>query len=357
MNLLWGSPDFFPVHYDRRRGVLQFVYVSRDLYHQYAFLDQREAALQSARRFEITTEQLRCDSLPTFHNARRPVHYILHTAFCCSTLLARYLECLPRCFVLKEPALLTTIIPDALCLIPYQAWDSQSGSATAPATDSLPCLCLRLLSRSYHGTDDVIIKANDQCTVIAPILLAHDNRSKILLLSIALRSFLVAVLKNSTRRRWIRKRMAFILPLVGLVPSLANIDPIVLNDACAAAYLWLFYRNLFLRLRANNPDRVRLLDGEQLAAGAVVRRRAIAEAVAHLGLKVSEMDIEAAVQSEVSRRHAKNMSMIFDSRIREAEQITEERHLRPELDSAEQWIRHINGTPTVDNDAKISTEC
>jgi hypothetical protein len=36
-------------------------------------------------------------------------HYILQTTYCCSTLLCRYLELLPTCFVLKEPLLLTQL--------------------------------------------------------------------------------------------------------------------------------------------------------------------------------------------------------------------------------------------------------
>ncbi len=39
--------------------------------------------------------------------ARNRTCYVLHSAFCCSTLPARYLQLIPLCFVLKEPRLLT----------------------------------------------------------------------------------------------------------------------------------------------------------------------------------------------------------------------------------------------------------
>src|SRR6267154_1808610 len=98
---VFSSPEFYPLRIDFQRRIVQFVRMSRDTYRRSVFLDFRTQHLGTGV-YEIRLDDLLFGiaDLPT---ANKAVHYILHTTFCCSTLLARYFELLESCFVLKEP--------------------------------------------------------------------------------------------------------------------------------------------------------------------------------------------------------------------------------------------------------------
>ena len=97
-----ATPDFFPLKIDPLHNTVLFVQMSRKSFRQSAFLDQRAVVsgqtTLSAEIHELSRRQADC-----------PTHFILHGAFCGSTLLARYLEQLPHCFVLKEPGVLSQL--------------------------------------------------------------------------------------------------------------------------------------------------------------------------------------------------------------------------------------------------------
>src|SRR5690242_9997556 len=97
---VWRSPEWFPVSIDPRARRMRFVRMSPETYRASVFLDARTHHLGEIRTAGMD-ELLR-------GRPRGPsrVHYIFHTAFCCSTLLARHLEALPRVLVLKEPGIL-----------------------------------------------------------------------------------------------------------------------------------------------------------------------------------------------------------------------------------------------------------
>src|SRR5690242_11238258 len=101
-----ATPDFFPMKIDRARDELFFIRMSRESFRQSAFLDRR-AVRATPDVVSVSLAELRAAS-PQLR-PECPLHVILHTAFCGSTLLARYLEQLPHCLVLKEPALLGRI--------------------------------------------------------------------------------------------------------------------------------------------------------------------------------------------------------------------------------------------------------
>ena len=139
---------------------MKFVRMARENYRDSVFLDFRTRHTETAT-YEIRLEDLllASGSMPP---VGRPVHYVLNTAYCCSTLLARYFELLPSCLVLKEPRLLAQM--------------TVMENRTAIPWDATLNLCLRLLSRTYDPGERVIIKAVDSCSMIGPELLARNER-------------------------------------------------------------------------------------------------------------------------------------------------------------------------------------
>jgi len=98
--------DYCPLRIDPQRHAVVFVQMSRETFRRSSFLDQRAILAGPATRFvDVDALFERLPSRPT----ERPTHFILHGAFCGSTLLARHFEELPHCLILKEPQLLAQI--------------------------------------------------------------------------------------------------------------------------------------------------------------------------------------------------------------------------------------------------------
>src|ERR1700728_3927018 len=89
---LLATPDFFPVRINMQRNSAIFVQMSRESFRRSSFLDSRIVRARNVA-FSADLKQLS----PQLSRERdRPMHFILHGAFCGSTLLARYLEELPH---------------------------------------------------------------------------------------------------------------------------------------------------------------------------------------------------------------------------------------------------------------------
>lgn len=328
---LWSSPDLYPIGFDLTRRQISFVQMSRDEYRNYSFLDFR-----SFRSKETHTVKL--DDLLLF-DARKasnngPLCYIFHGAFCCSTLLARYLELIPRCFVVKEPGLLTQIaahVPGNFCVnINWRNREMEDWNQLFP-------LCLRLLARTYLQNDVVIIKGHDLCNILGQIILALDSRPKILFLRISLRTFLLSVLKSRSRRDWLRARMSFVTKHAERFSALANVVPSMLTDAEAAAYFWLFNQMLCKHLLVQDALRVLSYDGEQIAETPSDALRVIAD---FLELRI-EGELAGVFGDPLSSRHSKNPSRPYDAESRRKELEAAAQHFAVEVNAGIIWARSI----------------
>ena len=81
-----------------------FAEVEREVYRRAGFLMPKHAPMSQERYgFNLDDVLLHDLSLPI---GGAPSHYIFISAFCCSTLLARLLDRVPNCMVLKEPGVL-----------------------------------------------------------------------------------------------------------------------------------------------------------------------------------------------------------------------------------------------------------
>src|SRR5437016_1126205 len=108
MNLLqdlFASPEWHAFEMNLEQRTITFARLSKQEYEEYVYLGTELAEGQGVDFYELRLDDvlLAAAGLPS---VEKPIHYILHTAFCCSTLLARYFELLPECFVMKEPQLL-----------------------------------------------------------------------------------------------------------------------------------------------------------------------------------------------------------------------------------------------------------
>lgn len=318
---LMASPDLYPLRMNLDQHSIAFVPVSPKVY-------QRSAFLPSEIRQGDRAIVLNLDDLLLYHSTVRPrvcaAYYILHGAFCCSTLLCRYLEAMAGCFVLKEPMLLSQLA--------FSWWQRQSSRTLA--------LSLTLLTRAYGSNDRVFIKTSDLCNVMADALLGHDVRSKALFLLAPLRVFLLSALKSDWRRAWLRGRFDCVKKSAAVFAGFAEVGTTGLLDAQKAAYLWLFSNTVREHLWAANPTRVLPLDGDLLANDPGQALQVVAE---FLGLPVEKNQIEQTLTHPSLQRHSKNSSQSYNSNSRRDELADLEDRFGREADQGMEWAIKTGG--------------
>jgi hypothetical protein len=320
LSALFTSPDYYPLEMDFARGVLRFVPMSPDTYRESVFLDKRTRFLGDRVYLSRLDDVLFAAS--TQPPSIRPIHYILHTTFCCSTLLARYFELLDFCFVLKEPLLLTQ-----LALTP-----PQSVSHWSSAFD----VGVKLLTRTYAQNQMVVIKPHEPCNALAQKLLEHDQHSTITFLITPLSEFLVAILKSKERRAWVRSR----LPAASqTVPGckLANVRLDDLSDPEAAAFLWLVNRFICGQLSSGvYSSRVLVINGNRVADSPEKVLPAIADMCE---ITLQKQEITRLLEHPAVAKYSKDLSKAYtvDSRRQEIAELEE--RFAPERDSGMAWAK------------------
>lgn len=309
---LFTRAELYPVEIRFDVGLVVFVAATRARYDRASFLDGR-----FVRRDETVYLGKLERLLARFEQEQpppRPLHFVAHTAFCCSTLLARCLGELRRCLVLREPSLLVQVDERRE---PGEAWERLLAFATG------------LLARTFADDETALVKLNDRCNGLVPGLLARHPESRGILLYGDLDSFLTSVLRDPGRRIWLREHR---LPLVRAdaerCAPLAGLDPERLTDAEAAAYLWL-YRLYTFGAWADHPElgpRLALVSASDFLER---RRETLGALVRHLALPADQEELDEAASSPLLDRYAKDPSQLFDAG---AEQEAR-RRLGPEIDA------------------------
>jgi hypothetical protein len=297
---VWASPEWYPVGMDRESRRIQLVRMSPETYRGSVFLDSRTHHL--GETCTIGVDDL-VDAQPRGSSGPGRVHYVFHTAFCCSTLLARAFESVPLVFVLKEPGLLSH-----LAVTRYGSRAEWEESAR---------LILALLGRTYSADRALCIKASDWCNSLAEFLLDANPRATATVQMVPLRRFVLAVLGSPHRRRWAHARAAG----EGL------------TDGQAAASIWLANAALFRRLLERYPDRVGALDGEELAArpGPCLERVVAESSLAGLDADLSSATLAFGTYSKGPGE--------FDGTTRSQEMRRLDAVFGPEADSALTWAK------------------
>ncbi len=323
MSEIAGSPSLYPILLDRERREAELVEMTRDTYRASTFLDKRTVTAGTRRR--------RCDlrgllaDPPLPRPGDPPVHYVLHTGFCCSTLLGRALDQIPSVFCLREPFPLAQVA----------AWAKRERAEAAPADGwrlseelgSWLKVVHFLLRRSYAGVVCNVVKPIPRCSILAPWLLDIEPRSRVLFLCTDPVSFLVSTLRRSERRKWAQRLLRAVHPQPMSAPS---------SDVEAAAMLWAtlveHYRSL---RRGPHAARVHMLDGGRLASE---REAALRAALAALGIPQEEAMLAAVLAHPLWQTYSKQPGRDYDAYARQ--EIVERARLRHHREIAEglRWL-------------------
>src|SRR5689334_19071736 len=270
---LFSSPDHYLHSFQGDAAI--FVPMDRAAYHRSIFLDGRISPRAN------TPMQVPLSALAEQAPAPAPTSWIFHVAHCGSTLLARALDKPTANLVLREPRALRQL-------------------AIHPDPERLP-LVMAMLSKRYHADLQTVVKANVPVNFILPELVGFDREARAIILHLDLRDYLLAILRDDAHRGWVRRVTSRLVAYLG--------DLTALSDAECAAALWLGQMRAFAGAITRMPN-ARTLDAEHFYAEPA---RSLNLAAGHLGVPISEREIETIVAGPLFATYSKDPQMSFNN--------------------------------------------
>ncbi|MGH8272086.1 MAG: hypothetical protein ACRESG_07150 [Gammaproteobacteria bacterium] len=325
----WQTAQAWLYAWDFAADRAHFLRVDRDLLAQSSFLDQR-IATDTANPDEVPIGELLAEPVPG--TSSTPTGFIFHTAFCCSTLLARSLDLPGRSLVLREPATL------------LQLADLKRGLTTSTHSEStlLP-LTLDFLARPFAPDERVIVKPTNVVNNLAADILALRPAARALVLYDELEPFLLAVLKRPRESK--RGIEQFLTRLLADPSGRAWAAEHALPKSLAerAALVWAL-QILALRalLAGAHADRIRLLAAPELLADPAA---ALTASAAWLGLELPREEAAAIAAGPLWTRHAKHPALPYTPEQRREEQALARRLLTAPI---REGLRYAGGTASVE---------
>ena len=241
---------WFAHRYDPEYDAVHFVRMQREMHRQATFVtdeylpaDLPSLVIPRQAVFDVTPET-------------KPAHFIFHSAFCCSTVLARALDIPGVAMGLKEPPIYNDIV----------GWRHRGGGPPARVAQVLDQVTT-LLARPIGTAEISIIKPSNLVNSLARGLLTMRKATNAVLLYAPLETYLRSIEKKEmTGRLWVRDLLVKLLK-EGLVDlGFETVDYLGQTDLQVAAVGWLAQQALFGQLAEAFPGRVRTLDSETLLA-------------------------------------------------------------------------------------------
>lgn len=298
-----SEPEWLPLGFDRAGSAILFGRMTRAAASRAAFLDHRAAEAVRERARLPLDETAR--ALPA---GRAAPAFIFHTSFCCSTLLARALDCEGRVAALKEPNVLLDVA-NALRVDERLRND-------AAARARLVGLVFALLARPARGERQVLVKPTNGANSLLPD--AARAGAPILLLHGPLRDYLVSIIKKGEEGRAFVRQQFNMFGFDGGLGAIPQRQAMGLTDLQVAALIWRHQIESFAQALAEFPAaRLAALDYRRLLAAPAAALRAAAR---HLDLDIPEAALDAAAAGDVFARDAKFADRAFDAARRSAEE-------------------------------------
>lgn len=289
---------WLPHRHDPEHDAIHFVRLDREGHRGRTFLT--DAELGDAPRLVLT----RVASVAAAAATAGPLHFIFHSAYCCSTLVARAFDLEGVAMGLKEPQILNDMIG-------WRRRDAPTNRLAA-ALDG----AATLLARPFGRGEAVVVKPSNVVNPLASVLLTLRPGARALLLHAPLEAYLGSITrKGMWGRLWVRELFAGLLADKVVDLGFAPERYIEQTDLQIAALGWLAQQRLFAGLAARYPDRVATLDSERLVAEPATALTALARLFA---LPIDTACVDRIVAG-VFARHAKSGDA-FDATDRRADQ-------------------------------------
>lgn len=313
-----ADPHWLCIGYQRDRRELHFAHCDDARLDDAPFLD--EPWLDFSARCAFGLEEV--TALLPAPDARPPPRLVLHTSFCCSTLMARCLETPGRVRALRELTAFNGLARTRLRLPP----DSTAWPRLVE--------CIGWLSSRAFDADGMTINkpSNVMLGAVPDLLAAHPRASAIAMFS-DLPAYLVSCAKKGRGAQAQLLAMHDATDPASRFAARFGLTPAALGPLELGALIWHLHMDL---LRA--VDRVRVLDASRFLAEPLA---AVQAAQRWLGIDVEADTTRDRVEHEM-RRNAKQTDAIYDPTRREQEARLVRQHLQAPIDAALAWAeRHF----------------
>lgn len=326
--ILASRPEYYLNDLNLDTGEYGFLRLNKDAYRRSAFMDHRiKTADGDVLRVPLAEMQQAIDELETGVR-QTPINYILHSAFCCSTLIARCLDIEGFCCALREPAVL-------MQLANYKRVGNRFRSDGADWHRLLDAV-LFLLAKSRANGEAVLIKPTNAANNLAADVLQHPRTGGVVLLYSSLEQFLVSIIKKGEAgRAFVRRLFNVIRRDSERTRSLPVESLAQLTDMQTAAFVWYLQIDAYLKLLAAFPDAtIRTLDCDAFLTSPLTTLVKLC----HLfEMRVEKTTLEAIVAGPGFTRHSKDDSRDYDSSARTSEYEQIVREHRVTLDGILAW--------------------
>lgn len=261
-----------------------------------------------------------------------PPRFVFHTAFCCSTLLARCLDLPGHCVALKEPEVLMT-------LANYQRTGHKL-LANPRDAHALYRLITFLLFRPFAENQAVIVKPTNTVNNIIRQLMSTHVDSKALLLHSDLQSFLISTLKKGERGRGFARHLFNIFQMDSAEAlQLPGKQLLGMTDLQIAAITWhLQLENFFAALEAFGPAQVSSLHCDRLLDNP---EQTLQKVVSHLALTNLQENFAAMMEHAPLSSNAKTPGQDFTASDRQGEYQDTEMQFSESLQLIGQWAQQL----------------
>lgn len=316
------DPAWLPHFYDANRDTLVFARLPRETQRRITFLDSRFVD----RDAESEPAPISALPLDRVREQAGPLHYIFHTGFCCSTLLARALDLPGVSMGLKEPAVLA-------CFAEY--WSNTR--RTAGALEALS-VTLDLLSRPLAPGEAQIVKPSTVANHIIPQMLHVRPDAKAIVLYSSLDTFLRAIARRGLEGRIFARELFHQFAPVIPLSSGGREDVVLQADLQIAAQAWLMQAAFMDSVAKRFGRRVRVLNSETFLADPASTLHDIG---AFLNLRITPEMARQTGESAIFQEHAKELGRPFNVAAQKAQYEEAGETHREELALTKQWARGL----------------
>jgi hypothetical protein len=321
------DPEWLAHRYDPEQDAVHFLPVPRAVHRASAFITD-EYLPKGLAPLVVRRQDAVAAAPPA-----APLHFIFHSAFCCSTLLARAFDRPGWAMGLKEPVILNDLI----------GWRRRGGRG--PDMASVLDDVLTLMARPFEPGEAVVVKPSNAINALAPAILTLRPGSRALLLYAPLRTYLASVAKKGIDGRlWVRVLLLGLIDDKLIDLGFSSRDYLGLTDLQVAAVGWLAQQMHFAKLVERfGADRLRTLDSETLTADPTDAMRRLC---ALFDLPLDAAALDEIVTGPAFTRHSK-MDAAFGTVDRAQEHREAQDTHADEIDKVAQWIEVIAGTMKV----------
>lgn len=316
-----NDPEWLPHRYDEASDSFRFVPVTRVQHRKAVFLTDEN--LEGAEQFvAIPRAAIDLSRLTT-----APIHFVFHSAYCCSTLVARMFDVEGVSMGLKEPVLLNDVV------------GLRRRGADSKLLTSVLDTSLALLSRPFGAGESVVIKPSSILNPIALAILAVRPDARAIQLYAPLEDFLSSIAaKGLWGRQWVRKALIGQAQDNALSHRFNTGELLELTDLQAAGLGWLSHHAAFARVRERfGRERVAICDSETLLSDpqATVRRF-----FDQFGVGLDAARVREITGGEAFTRNSKDRGTYSASDRRERLDATFESN-REEITMVSEWVRRM----------------